>query len=82
MHRITEVRRDDNGVTTMIKSSAGIESVATAIAAIEGRWRSYYTVYAGQRAEVIVAKTAGGTKYLKSTPDGTTRNNLDYLDTF
>jgi len=66
----------------MVKSSAGVESVATAISAIEDRWRSYFTEYLGQRADVVVARTAGGTKYLKSTPDGTTRNNLDYLPTF
>lgn len=80
-YQITHVRRDGDGDTTHVKSNYGSETVAQAISAIEYRQRSYYTVYNGQRAEVIVA-SKNWKKYLRSTPDGTTRNNLDYLPTF
>ena len=47
-----------------------------AIAGIEsGKW-SFFVSVNGQRADVIVAKSRFGNKYLKTTSDGEQPNNL------
>jgi hypothetical protein len=52
-------------------------SQAEAIAGIEdGRWAFYVERPAGDRVQVIVAVSAFGNKYLKTTADGDQPNNL------
>jgi hypothetical protein len=47
-----------------------------AIAGIEsGKW-TFYVFAGGKRADVIVAKSAQGNKYLKTVSDGEQPNNL------
>ncbi|QTP33675.1 hypothetical protein B7759_02278 [Burkholderia glumae] len=49
---------------------------AEAISGIEnGKWQ-FYVVGGGQTADVIIAKTTNGHKYLKTTRDTTTQDNL------
>ena len=51
-------------------------TVAAAIVGIEnGAW-AFWTYAAGKRADVIVAKTEAGHKYLKTVSDGIQPNNL------
>jgi len=51
-------------------------TVDAAIAGIEsGQW-SFYTMEAGKKVRVIVAKSAAGRKYLKTENDGEQPNNL------
>ncbi len=51
--------------------------IADAIAGIEGgKWSFYVERPAGHRVDVIVASTALGRKYLKTTSDGEQPNNL------
>lgn len=48
-----------------------------AIAGIEGgKWKFHVERPAGDRVDVIVAKSASGRKYLRTTADGDQPNNL------
>lgn len=47
-----------------------------AIRYLETRTNDYWTMVAGARADVIVAKRTNGRKYLKTTADGVEPNNL------
>jgi hypothetical protein len=49
---------------------------SNAIANIENGTNSYYTTGGGLTAEVIVATHFSGKKYLKTTADTTTKDNL------
>lgn len=52
-------------------------TVDDAIAGIEsGKWSFYVERPAGDRVDVIVAKSAAGRKYLRTTADGDQPNNL------
>lgn len=53
-------------------------SVAKVVASIENRSNTFY-VNCPQRADVYVAQTSAGHKFLKTTADTTTKNNLDSL---
>lgn len=48
---------------------------------IESGTNPFY-VMCPQRADVVVRSTAGGRKFLKTTADTTTKNNLDNLPPF
>ena len=50
-----------------------------AIAEIESYNNSYYVRVNYQEVEIHVVKRSDGTKYLRTDPDKTTRNNLDEL---
>ncbi|WP_323716237.1 DUF3892 domain-containing protein [Paracoccus aminovorans] len=52
-------------------------TVDDAIAGIEsGKWSFYVERPAGDRVDVVVAKSAAGRKYLRTTADGDQPNNL------
>lgn len=56
-------------------------TVAKVVTSIESGTNTFY-VMCPQRADVIVRSTAGGRKFLKTTADTTTKNNLDNLPAF
>ena len=77
--QITNVSKDLAGnITAVGVRGVWLESVATAINNIEWGRHTYY-VNCPLRANVYVATSSGRTKYLKTTADSTTRNNLDNL---
>ncbi|MFS0885070.1 DUF3892 domain-containing protein [Aeromicrobium sp. 179-A 4D2 NHS] len=80
--QITKVRRDSDGdITDVFASSArhkDWESISYAIRAIELRLATYFVVEDGTRAEVY-ALPRENPRYLTTSPDGTTSNNLDCL---
>lgn len=77
--QVTHVRKDYAGDITGIGAKFLWEdSLQTAIKYIELGLESYYVLVAGQYATVIVASN-GYRKFLKTTADTTTRNNLDSL---
>jgi len=78
---VTRCDRDNDGDTIRLcnpSESWGPRSAASVIADIEGGLYTYYTEYAGTRARIYV-KSRGYRKYLTTSADGTTANNLDYL---
>lgn len=76
---IKHVRKDNEGDLTDVGVKGQWEwSVAKVIASIENRSNTFY-VNCPQRANVFVDKTRTGTKFLKTTADTTTKNNLDSL---
>lgn len=78
-NQITKVRKDGNGDITELYSGTW-ESINTVILYIKLRSKAYFTSVNGSRADVVVVPaTATRKEHLRSTPDGTTRNNLDYL---
>lgn len=76
--QITHVHKDNNGVITHCYSSGEWQTVAEIIAAIEKSTATYYTNVNGNAAWVKVVQGTHS-KYLRSTPDGTTVDNLDML---
>ena len=78
--QITHVHKDNNDVITQCYSSGEWQSVAEIIAAIENSTATYYTNVNGNAAWVTVVHGTYS-KYLRSTPDGTTVDNLDMLPT-
>jgi hypothetical protein len=54
-------------------------SKADAISDIESGLHTYYVDAAGYRTTVTVVKQSDGTKYLRTTADKTSRNNLANL---
>jgi hypothetical protein len=76
---IKNVRKDDRGVITHVGVRGRWDwTVAQVISSIEAGTNTFY-VNCPVRADVIVARSASGTKYLKTTADTTTKNNLDEL---
>jgi hypothetical protein len=77
--QVTHVRKDFAGDIMAIGSKSVWEhSLTTAISNIETGAETYWVSVNGQRASVYVASN-GYRKYLKTTADSTTRNNLDSL---
>lgn len=79
---IKNVRKDWAGDIT----HAGVKdqwewSVTQIVSSIESRSNTFF-VNCPQRADVFVAQTTAGRKFLKTTADTTTKNNLDNLPPF
>lgn len=79
---VTRSRKDGNGnITALCNPNEPLWSPrakADAIRDIENRIHTYYTYVNGRVATVHVVNGRSG-KYLSTSPDGTTRNNLDDL---
>lgn len=76
---IKNVRKDRNGDITDVGVMGRWEwPVAHVISSIEALTNTFY-VNCPQRADVYVAQTPAGRKFLKTTADTTTKNNLDSL---
>ena len=77
--QVANVRKNQQGDITDVGVKGRWEwPVASVIQSIEARTNTFY-VNCPQRADVIVAQTAAGRKFLKTTADTTTKNNLDEL---
>ena len=76
---IKNVRKDADGDITDVGVKGRWDwSVAAVVASIETLTNTFYVRCPG-RAEVVVAKTPAGRKFLKTTADTSLRNNLDNL---
>lgn len=76
---IKNVRKDLSGDITDVGVRGRWDwPVAQVVESIESRINTFY-VNCPQRAEVYVAQTSAGRKFLKTTADTTTKNNLDNL---
>lgn len=76
---IKNVRKDQDGDITHVGVRGSWDwSVSQVVSSITARTNTFF-VMCPQRANVIVAKTARGYKFLKTTADTTTKNNLDNL---
>lgn len=78
---VTRCTRDADGDTLLLCNpvqSWGPRGASQVISDIESGVYVYYTERAGARARIYV-KTRGYKKYLTTSADGTTLNNLDYL---
>ncbi|WP_182111681.1 DUF3892 domain-containing protein [Actinotalea sp. JY-7876] len=82
-YQVTHVSKDRNGDITEIGRKATATdngwrlSTATSISRIEARTEGYY-VLLPMRADIIVER-GPYRKYLRTTADSTTKNNLDSL---
>lgn len=80
--QIKNVEKDRDGDITHVGVSGRWKwTVSETVASIESRSNTFY-VMCPQRADVVVRSKAGGRKYLKTTADTTTKNNLDSLPLF
>ncbi len=76
---IKNVRKNSDGDITDVGVKGQWErTVAWVVASIESGSNTFF-VNVPQRANVYVAKTPAGKKFLKTTADTTTKNNLDSL---
>jgi hypothetical protein len=84
-HQVTCIRKSDRSDPhERIREIGGKNSDGTrwkltqaqAIADIESRKYSFYTIVGTKRADVIVAVSQNGHKYLRTTADDTKTNNL------
>jgi hypothetical protein len=78
-YQVTHVSKDSSGDITAI----GVKDrwqlpIGTAVQRLDARTEGYY-VQCPQRADVYVARSPYGKKFLKTTADTTTKNNLDSL---
>jgi len=79
---IKNVEKDGDGDLTDVGVSGRWKwTVAQVVSSIESGTNRFY-VMCPQRADVVVRSTAGGRKFLKTTADTTTKNNLDNLPPF
>ena len=79
--RVTQSRKDKDGDITALCNPAADWSPrykSSAITDIEAGTHTYYVDQAGYRTEVNVVKDPKG-KYLRTTADPTSKNNLDNL---
>lgn len=80
--RVTHSGKNGDGDITKIGNpgeSWSPRSRADAIRDIEGGTYRYYVNAAGYETDVSVVKLSDGTKYLRTTADKTSKNNLDNL---
>lgn len=76
---IKNVRKNREGDITDVGVKGRWEwTVPAVVSSIEAGVNTFY-VNCPQRADVYVARTAAGHKFLKTTADTTTKNNLDTL---
>jgi len=76
---IQNVRKNSDGdILDVGVKSVWDWSVAKVVASIEQGENTFF-VNCPQRADVFVAKTSAGYKFLKTTADTTVTNNLDNL---
>ncbi|MEV7757871.1 DUF3892 domain-containing protein [Microbacterium sp. NPDC089180] len=79
--RITHVRKDrERDIAAVGNKGVWDWPVAQVITSIEEGSNTFYVC--PQRANVLVAATPAGHKFLKTTADTTTKNNLDELPAF
>lgn len=76
--RVKRSGKDDNGDITRLCGSWGNEAKSTVIQHIESGTHRYYTNEENQEATVEVIGV-GSSKYLRTTPDSSSKNNLDNL---
>lgn len=76
---IKNVRKNRDGDITHVGVSGNWDwPVAQVVSSIEGKTNTFF-VKCPQRADVYVARTSNGYKFLKTTADTTVTNNLDNL---
>jgi hypothetical protein len=78
---VTQSRKDRDGDITALCNPAeswSPRAKADAIQDIEGKLHSYYVLVSGAEVDIVVVKR-NGTKYLRTDPDKTKKNNLDDL---
>jgi hypothetical protein len=76
---IKNVRKDWNGdITNVGVTNSWDWTVEQVVSSIESLSNTFY-VNCPQRANVLVAQTPAGHKFLKTTADTITKNNLDNL---
>jgi hypothetical protein len=76
--RVSRSGKDGEGDITSLCGSWGEESKNTVIRQIEASTHDYYVEEEQPRVRVRVV-SEGGRKYLRTTADSTSRNNLDNL---
>lgn len=79
--QVTKSRKDKDGDITALCGPGdwSPRSKANVISDIDGNTHSYYVDAAGYETTVQVVKSSNGTKYLRTTADRTSKNNLDNL---
>lgn len=76
---IKNVRKNDDGDITDVGVKGRWErTVPWVVSSIEAGTNTFF-VNCPRRADVYVAQTSAGHKFLKTTADTTTKNNLDSL---
>jgi hypothetical protein len=76
---IRNVRKNTDGDITDVGVKGSWErTVSVVVSSIENHIDTFF-VDVPQRADVYVAQTPAGRKFLKTTADTTTKNNLDNL---
>ena len=78
---VTHSRKDRDGdITALCNPSAAwsLRLKQGAINDIESGEHTYYVLVGGRRADIYVVKGVGG-KHLRTSPDTTSRNNLEDL---
>lgn len=76
--RVKRTGKDDDGDITKLCGDWGSRSKKDAIDDIESGSQDYYVDEAGYRSDVYV-KGSGSNKYLTTTADESSKNNLDNL---
>jgi|WetSurMetagenome_2_1015567.scaffolds.fasta_scaffold04925_4 hypothetical protein len=80
--QIKATRKNSDGDITMVCNAGELWSpklVADVINDIENNYQSYYVMVQGKYVDVHVVNDAIKGKYLRTDPDKTKVNNLDYL---
>lgn len=71
--------KDTDGDITKLCGAFGSVSKATAISEIENRVNTYHVQQTGTNRVEVRVVTEGGKKYLRTTADSSSKNNLDNL---
>lgn len=80
--RVKKSGKDKDGDITKLCSAGEAwspRSKANVISDIEGNLHRYYVDEAGYATDVSVVKRTDGTKFLRTSADKTSKNNLDNL---
>ena len=76
--RVTKTGKDKDGDITKLCGDWGSRLKDEAISDIELKLHSYYVNESGTRSDVYIVNR-NGKKHLQTTPDKSSRNNLDNL---